>query len=93
MGDTQKYLPKLHEKMQQNPALEKNVKKVLGFGPDILLAVPRALLTSKLSHVVQDALFGKKKKAAEAKAPAQAQPTQVAQSDRPVLDGFKGGNK
>lgn len=93
MGDTQKYLPKLHEKMQQNPALEKNVKKVLGFGPDILLAVPRALLTSKLSHVVQDALFGKKKKATEAKAPAQAQPTQVAQSDRPVLDGFKGGNK
>ena len=93
MGDTQKYLPKLHEKMQQNPALEKNVKKVLGFGPDIILAIPRALLTSKLSHVVQDALFGKKKKAAEAKAPAQAQPTQVAQSDRPVLDGFKGGNK
>ena len=91
MGNTEKYLPKMHEKMQQNPQLEKNVKKVLGFGPDIILAVPRALLTSKLSHVVQDALFGKKKKGeAAAQAPAQAQP---AQSGRPVLDGFKGGNK
>lgn len=91
-GGVQKYLPKLHDKMQQSPALEKNVKKVMSFGPDIVLAVPRALLTSKLSHVVQDALFGKKKKgdAKVAQAPAQAQP---AQSGRPVLDGFKGGNK
>ena len=90
-GGVQKYLPKLHDKMQESPALAKNVKKVMSFGPDIVLAVPRALLTSKLSHVVQDTLFGKKKKGeAVAQAPAQAQP---AQSGRPVLDGFKGGNK
>ena len=97
MGDTDKYLPKLANKMRENPALEKNVKKVLSFGPDILLAVPRALLTSKLSHVVGDLLFGKKKKAgkeAVAQQPAQ-QTTQVvqAQSQRPVLDNFKGCNK
>lgn len=93
IGNTKEYLPKLHEKMQQkgNDKLARNVEKVLGFGPDVILAVPRALLTSKLSHVVQDALFGKKKKGeAVAQAPAQAQP---AQSGRPVLDGFKGGNK
>ena len=93
MGNTKEYLPKLHEKMQQkgNDKLARNVEKVLGFGPDVILAVPRALLTSKLSHVVQDTLFGKKKKGeAVAQAPAQAQP---AQSGRPVLDGFKGGNK
>lgn len=93
MGNTKKYLPKLHEKMQQkgNEKLAGNVKKVLGFGPDIILAVPRALLTSKLSHVVQDTLFGKKKADAKvAQAPVQAQPEQ---SGRPVLDGFKGGNK
>ncbi len=96
MGNTEKYLPKLHEKMQQNPLLEKNVKKVMQFGPDIILAVPRALLTSKLSHVVEGALFGKKKKAAKAEAAAPqlaAQPVQQVQSERPVLDGFKGGSK
>lgn len=93
-GGVQKYLPKLHEKMAkpENKKLAENVQKVMSFGPDIILAVPRALLTSKLSHVVQDALFGKKKKgdAKVAQAPAQTQP---AQSGRPVLDGFKGGNK
>ena len=50
--------------MKANPTLEKNVNKVLSFGPDILLAVPRALLTSKLSGYVNKALFGKKKDAA-----------------------------
>ncbi len=91
MGNTKEYLPKLHEKMQGDPKLSRNVEKVLGFGPDVILAIPRALLTSKLSHVVQDKLFGKKKADAKvAQAPAQAQP---AQSGRPVLDGFKGGNK
>ncbi len=92
MGNTDKYLPKLADKMKSNPALEKNVKKVLSFGPDIILAVPRALLTSKLSHVVGDVLFGKKKKdaapAPQAPVVAQAQDTQ-----RPVLDNFKGGTK
>lgn len=95
MGNTEQYLPKLHEKMKQNPAFEKNVNKVLSFGPDIILAVPRALLTSKLSHVVGDVLFNKKgKKGAEK---AQQAPVQQAQaqpaSERPVLDNFKGGNK
>lgn len=95
-GGVQKHLPKLTESMGKLPkepaeTLCKNVDKLMNFGPDIILAVPRALLTSKLSHVVQDALFGKKKKGeAVAQAPAQAQPTQ---SGRPVLDGFKGGNK
>ena len=95
MGNTEKYLPKLHEKMKSNPAFEKNVNKVLSFGPDILLAVPRALLTSKLSGVINKALFGKKKGA------EQAQPQQVQQpvaqeqavAQRPVLDNFKGGTK
>jgi len=94
MGDTEKYLPKLHEKMKSNPAFEKNVNKVLSFGPDIILAVPRALLTSKLSGVINKALFGKKKgaeKAAPQAAPQQAPAAQVAQ--RPVLDNFKGGTK
>ncbi|MBR2526408.1 hypothetical protein IKE67_08085 [bacterium] len=94
MGDTEKYLPKLHEKMKSNPAFEKNVNKVLSFGPDILLAVPRALLTSKLSGVINKALFGKKKgadKAPQQAAPQQAPAAQVAQ--RPVLDNFKGGTK
>ena len=57
---------KLSEKMKANPTLEKNVNKVLSFGPDILLAVPRALLTSKLSGYVNKALFGKKKDASPA---------------------------
>lgn len=95
MGDTEKYLPKLHEKMKSNPAFEKNVNKVLSFGPDILLAVPRALLTSKLSGVVNKALFGKKKGAEKAAEQPAAKPqvpaAQVAQ--RPVLDNFKGGTK
>lgn len=94
MGDTEKYLPKLHEKMKQNPAFEKNVNKVLSFGPDIILAVPRALLTSKLSHVVGDVLFNKKGKKQEAAPVANAQVAQAQQvSERPVLDNFKGGNK
>ena len=73
--------------------LEKNVNKVLSFGPDILLAVPRALLTSKLSGYVNKALFGKKKEAAPA--PAQQAPVvaQAQESQRPVLDSFKGGTK
>ncbi len=94
MGNTDKYLPKLSEKMKSNPALEKNVKKVLSFGPDIILAVPRALLTSKLSHVVGDVLFGKKKKnAAPAPAPQAPVVAQAQDSQRPVLDNFKGGTK
>lgn len=93
MNNTDKYLPKLSEKMKSNPALEKNVNKVLSFGPDILLAVPRALLTSKLSGYVNKALFGKKKEAAPA--PAQQAPVvaQTQESQRPVLDSFKGGTK
>ena len=93
MNNTDKYLPKLSEKMKSNPALEKNVNKVLSFGPDILLAVPRALLTSKLSGYVNKALFGKKKEAAPA--PAQQAPVvaQAQESQRPVLDSFKGGTK
>ena len=93
MGNTDKYLPKLSEKMKANPTLEKNVNKVLSFGPDILLAVPRALLTSKLSGYVNKALFGKKKDAAPA--PAQQAPVvaQAQESQRPVLDSFKGGTK
>lgn len=93
MNNTDKYLPKLSEKMKSNPALEKNVNKVLSFGPDILLAVPRALLTSKLSGYVNKALFGKKKEAAPA--PAQQTPVvaQAQESQRPVLDSFKGGTK
>lgn len=93
MNNTDKYLPKLSEKMKSNPALEKNVNKVLSFGPDILLAVPRALLTSKLSGYVNKALFGKKKEAAPA--PAQQAPVvaQAQESQRPVLDSFKGGAK
>ena len=93
MNNTDKYLPKLSEKMKSNPALEKNVNKVLSFGPDILLAVPRALLTSKLSGYVNKALFGKKKEAAPA--PAQHAPVvaQAQESQRPVLDSFKGGTK
>ena len=93
MNNTDKYLPKLFEKMKSNPALEKNVNKVLSFGPDILLAVPRALLTSKLSGYVNKALFGKKKEAAPA--PAQQAPVvaQAQESQRPVLDSFKGGTK
>ena len=94
MGNTDKYLPKLSEKMKSNPALEKNVKKVLSFGPDIILAVPRALLTSKVSHVVGDVLFGKKKKnAAPAPAPQAPVVAQAQDSQRPVLDNFKGGTK
>lgn len=93
MNNTDKYLPKLSEKMKSNPALEKNINKVLSFGPDILLAVPRALLTSKLSGYVNKALFGKKKEAAPA--PAQQAPVvaQAQESQRPVLDSFKGGTK
>ena len=93
MNNTDKYLPKLSEKMKSNPALEKNVNKVLSFGPDILLAIPRALLTSKLSGYVNKALFGKKKEAAPA--PAQQAPVvaQAQESQRPVLDSFKGGTK
>ena len=93
MNNTDKYLPKLSEKMKSNPALEKNVNKVLSFGPDILLAVPRALLTSRLSGYVNKALFGKKKEAAPA--PAQQAPVvaQAQESQRPVLDSFKGGTK
>ena len=94
MGNTDKYLPKLSEKMKSNPALEKNVKKVLSFGPDIILAGPRALLTSKVSHVVGDVLFGKKKKnAAPAPAPQAPVVAQAQDSQRPVLDNFKGGTK
>ena len=99
MGNTEKYLPKMHEKMKANPQFEKNVNKVLSFGPDILLAVPRALMTSALSGVVNKALFGKKKGAEQ---PAAQQAQQVAQpasepqqqvAQRPVLDNFKGGTK
>lgn len=103
MGDTEKYLPKLHEKMKANPAFEKNVNKVLSFGPDIILAVPRALMTSALSGVVNKALFGKKKGAGKAEAQPQpqavpvqtaaAQTQQVEVAQRPVLDNFKGGTK
>lgn len=94
MGNTEKYLPKLHEKMKSNPAFEKNVNKVLSFGPDILLAVPRALLTSKLSGVINKALFGKKKGAEQAQ-PQVQQPVvqEQAVTQRPVLDNFKGGTK
>ena len=94
MGNTEKYLPKMHEKMKANPAFEKNVNKVLSFGPDILLAVPRALLTSKLSGVVNKALFGKKKAAEQPAQPQQAAPVQTEQvAQRPVLDNFKGGQQ
>ena len=97
MGNTEKYLPKMHEKMKSNPAFEKNVNKVLSFGPDILLAVPRALLTSKLSGVVNKALFGKKKAAeqpVQQPQPQQAAPVQAEQvAQRPVLDNFKGGQQ
>lgn len=108
MGNTEKYLPKLHEKMKANPAFEKNVNKVLSFGPDIILAVPRALLTSKLSKVISSKLFNKEKKGAAAPQPQQQQPQPQVQaqaqapapkvaaqpaSERPVLDNFKGGNK
>lgn len=93
MNNTDKYLPKLSEKMKSNPALEKNVNKVLSFGPDILLAVPRALLTSKLSGYVNKALFGKKKEAAPAPAQQALVVAQAQESQRPVLDSFKGGTK
>lgn len=100
MGDTSKYLPKLSEKMNKDPKFAANVNKVLSFGPDILLAVPRALLTSKLSGYVNKALFGKKKEAEKpvaqvAQAPVAAQPAaqavEVQTTQRPVLDNFKGG--
>ncbi len=97
MGNTEKYLPKMHEKMKSNPAFEKNVNKVLSFGPDILLAVPRALMTSALSGVVNKALFGKKKGAEQPAQQAQAPVAQAMQqqevAQRPVLDNFKGGTK
>lgn len=78
----------------------KNAKKVMQFAPDIILAIPRALLTSKLSHTIEDILFKKKSNKKETEQPQQKQQieqtVQVAQAqstDRPVLDGFKGGNK
>ena len=100
-GNAQKYMPNISKKMEENPEYAEKVGAVLKFAPDILLAVPRALLTSKLAHIVGDKLFGKKKPV-ENPQPQLVQQvnhetsTKVAQAqstDRPVLDGFKGGNK
>lgn len=93
MADTPKYLPKLADKMKENPQTAAAVNKMLSFGPDIILAVPRALLTSKATGVIKKHVFGigKEKKADQAQQVAQQPKAQEAQ--RPVLEGFKGGNK
>lgn len=91
MAQPAKYMPKMAEKMASNPEYGKSVEKILKFGPDIILAIPRALLTSKMTGIVRKGLNKvMNKKTAEAQAP-QAQTTE--QTQRPVLDNFKkGGN-
>lgn len=99
MSDTPKYLPKLADKMKENPQTAAAVNKMLSFGPDIILAVPRALLTSKATGVIKKYVFGigKEKKADKVQqqvAQQTQQPVQqTQQTERPVLDGFKGGRK
>lgn len=76
----------------------KKAYDVLNFIPELILAIPRALLTSKLSHKVEGLLFKKKEEPKQVEQPQQKQVEQQAQvaqaqaTDRPVLDGFKGGN-
>ncbi|MGN0019138.1 MAG: hypothetical protein ACI37S_08875 [Candidatus Gastranaerophilaceae bacterium] len=95
-GNVAKYMPNISKQMTENPAYKEKVEAALKFAPDIILAVPRALLTSKLAHIVGDKLFNKKKTVTEQPQQKQVEPqAQVAQAqatDRPVLDGFKGGN-
>ncbi len=87
MGNTEKYLPKLSKKMAENPAFATGVNKILSFGPDILLAIPRAILTTKLSSIVKEKLFDRKKP----EAVQQPQVQTMANAQRPVLETFKQG--
>ena len=99
-----KLCEKLFEKSKDIPLqsvqtkMGERAEKLLNFAPDLILAIPRALLTSKLSHKIEGLLFKKKDepKQVEQPQPKQVEPqAQVAQAqatDRPVLDGFKGGN-